>query len=146
MVGPIMTFGMVEIQSVQPLVAAVFGFIVGAIYAAVITVWLVSFEKMHITTPWLTPAKKAGFRRSAKLIIFPVGGVIVTNAAGWATEYFTHAGLDPTTANAAGLILGAAVGGAHQTLTWGNPSVTPPASPPVTPAATPPAESTPPMP
>ena len=98
--------------------AALAGFGVGAATVALLTVWLVSFGRTPSMPAWMTPAKAAGLRRSCKLIIFPVGGVIVANAAFWSAEYFAHQGSDPQVANALGLMIGAVAGGAHQAATW----------------------------
>jgi hypothetical protein len=112
------------------------GVVVGGAAVGLVMVLLVSFGHWHVYLGWLTPARAAGMRRFAKLVFFPVLGVVVTNAGAWATTAFLHLAVNPDIANAGGLLVGAAVGGVHQGLTWQDPNAAPSPAVPIPPQVT----------
>jgi hypothetical protein len=65
-------------------------------------------------------------------MFYPVFGAIVTNAATWTIALLVNFHVDPTLANAGGVIVGAAIGGAHQGLAW---KTDPPSAPVIIPAS-----------
>lgn len=84
---------------------------------------LAAFGRLH-SPAWMTPSRAAGWRRFGKMILAPVAGVVLTNAAAWLVLFLVHLKVDSSVANAAGLVVGAALGGAHQSMTWANPAPT----------------------
>ena len=109
------------------------GFVVGGAVATLLGVLLVAFGHWNVSIGWLTPARAAGFRRGFKTTFWSVSGVILANGASWAASWLVGAWhWDPTSASAAGLVLGGVFSGAHQVQTF-KPSdaPTPPPAPDV---------------
>lgn len=101
------------------------GAIGGAVVVLAAILIAVAFGHWRIHIGWLSTARAAGIRRAAKLVFFPMIGVVIANGSAWAVQALTRAAVDPAIANAAGLVVGAALGGAHQTLTWTDAQPTP---------------------
>jgi hypothetical protein len=99
------------------------GFLVGSalvgVLIAAFLVLLASFGKWRRHPfGWLNPARAAAARRAFKLVFFPVLGAVITNATSWTAATLVNLHVDPTLANAGGVLVGAAVGGWHQGATW----------------------------
>jgi hypothetical protein len=112
----------------------ILAFVGGAITVVLALVLLVAFGNWHVHMEWMSPSRAAGLRRFFKLLFFPVLGVVVTNAATWtATLLVSGLHVDPALANAGGLIVGAAIGGVHQTVSWQSAGGVEPPAPLMTP-------------
>jgi hypothetical protein len=109
-------------------------FIAGVGLTLLIVLAAFSFERWQVHVDWVTPKRAAGVRRFFKLLFFPVLGVLVTNAATWTVQLLLHLNIDPAAANATGLIVGAAIGGAAKTSAWADVPPAPEPLPPVPPA------------
>ena len=130
---------MVTITLGEPFVYTLAGAVAGALVVLFGLVLLIAFGHWHIHLGWLSQAKMAGARRVFKLVFVPVLGALLTNAATWSVALLIHFHVDPTLANAAGVfVVGPALGGIHQTLTWNTdtPSTVVPPVAPADPAPT----------
>lgn len=120
--------------TIDSVVGVVGAFLLGVGSVVLLLVLLVAFGHWHIHMEWMNPARAAGLRRFAKLLFFPIFGALVTNGAAWTVALLTNFHVDPTLANAGGILVGAAVGGVHQGMSWSS-SGGPPPEPGMTPAA-----------
>jgi hypothetical protein len=131
----------VTITIPESTLVAIAAFLVGGEFAtAALIILLVSFGHWDIRFRWLTPARAAGIRRGFKTTFWSVSGVVLANGASWAASWLVSAWhWDPTTASAAGLVLGGVFSGAHQVRTFTPADAPTPLAPdvPATPGGTP---------
>jgi len=120
-----------------PAIDVFVGFLLGVVVILFTLILFVSFGHWQIRIGWITPARAAGFRRAFKLVFFPVVGAVLTNGAGWVVSLLTSVHVPVDIASASGVLVGAALGGVHQGVTWIDvPPVVPVAPPVVTPVLT----------